>query len=51
MAIGESYLPRWMSWTGLPPTMCSAWRKECFVPEKRTVAYLVAPKPPAGGAQ
>jgi predicted Zn-dependent peptidase len=25
--------------------------KECFVPEKRTVAYLVAPKPAAGGAQ
>ena len=25
--------------------------KECFVPEKRTVAYLVAPKQAAGGAQ
>jgi predicted Zn-dependent peptidase len=25
--------------------------KECFVPEKRTVAYLVAPKPAAAGAQ
>jgi len=25
--------------------------KECFVPEKRTVAYLIAPKQAAGGAQ
>ena len=25
--------------------------KECFVPEKRTAAYLVAPKPPQGGTQ
>ena len=25
--------------------------KECFVPEKRTAAYLIAPKAPAGGAQ
>jgi len=25
--------------------------QECFVPEKRTVAYLIAPKPAAGGAQ
>jgi len=25
--------------------------QECFVPEKRTVSYLIAPKQPAGGAQ
>jgi predicted Zn-dependent peptidase len=25
--------------------------KECFVPEKRTVSYLIPPKPAAGGAQ
>jgi predicted Zn-dependent peptidase len=25
--------------------------KECFVPDKRTVAYVAAPKPPAGGSQ
>jgi predicted Zn-dependent peptidase len=25
--------------------------RECFVPEKRTVAYLIAPKQAAGGGQ
>src|ERR1035441_256634 len=32
MAIGGSCLLRWMSWTGLPPAMCSAWRKNASCP-------------------
>ena len=39
------------SWPGLPESVQRV-AKECFVPEKRTVSYLVAPKQAlAGGGQ
>ena len=35
-----------MSWTKITADDVQRVAKECFVPEKRTVAYLVAPKQP-----